>query len=70
MEVVRRRILGFRRAMILHEGAEQMIQDIFNKYKDDGHPAIGEGSDDTKLSSQNPSRRADIENESDVKKPM
>ena len=38
--------------MILHEGAEQMIQDIFNKYKDDGHPAIGEGSDDMNLSSK------------------
>ena len=52
MEVVRSRIFGFRRAMIIHEGAEQMIQYIFNRYKDDGHPAICEGSDDTKLSNK------------------
>ena len=70
MEVVRRRILCFRRAMILHEGAEQMIQDIFNKYKDDGHPAIGEGSDDKNLSSTVLAGEPTSKTRGDVKKSM
>ena len=40
IEVAKRRILGFRRAMVIHVGAEQMIKDIFTKYHEQGHPAI------------------------------
>ena len=54
IEVVRRRVVGIRRALVVHEKAEKMIKDIFNYYVEQGHPGICRCYDDPNLKSKMP----------------
>lgn len=46
IEVARRRAVDFRRAMVVHEEAEDMVKDIFNKYIEQGHPGTCASGED------------------------
>ena len=49
IEVARRRITGFRRAMVVQGKAESMVKDIIKCYTEKGHPGICRGQDDPNL---------------------
>lgn len=49
VEVVRRRVMGFRRTSVVHREAASMVSDIFNKYCEQGHPGTCNTLDDANL---------------------
>ena len=53
-EVVRRRLVGFRKALVIHDGAENMINDIYDCYAKEGHPGTCASYDDPKLQDKVP----------------
>ena len=54
IEVVRRRVAGFRRAMVVQDKAENMVKDIIKCYAEKGHPGICRGHDDPNLKNKQP----------------